>query len=219
VKVQKEVMAFARPVQLSVVPGVAALDDSTLIARVRAGDAAMANALVLRAGPRAKAAVRRLLRFGSADDGDLTQLILIELVTTIDSFRGDCSLNTWIDRIAAHVVYKHLRRKKLESRLFEGLAEEGEQVPSGATSGERQALLRNILGRVRERLTHLDEEKVSTWLLFEVHGLSLSELAHAMEISLAAAQSRISRARREVRACLEGDVELLGVLSSLEASP
>lgn len=194
------------------------LDDATLVQGVRDGDAAMADILVRRAGPRAKAAVRRLLRKATADDDDLLQLVLLELVTTIDAFRGDCSLNTWIDRIAAHVVYKRLRRQKLERRLFEGLGETGEQVPTRSASGEHRAVLGNLLTRIQDNLAVLDQEKVTTWLMFEVYGLSLTELAFAMEISPAAAQSRISRARRDVRECLDRDIELSGVLSVFEAA-
>lgn len=188
-----------------------ALEDQALISRVKAGDAACAEELVRRAGPRAKAAIRRLLRQPSSDDDDLLQLVLVELVTTIDAFRGECSLNTWVDRLAAHVVFKRLRRQNLERRLFDGLGEEAEQVASHHSS-ERRALTENLLERVKTRLAEVDFEKVSAWLLFEVHGFTLEEVAHTMGTSVAAAQSRVSRARREVRACLEGDAELMDTL-------
>jgi RNA polymerase sigma-70 factor, ECF subfamily len=210
-------MGFWKATHLSVVRGEPALDDATLIARMRNGDAAMADALVRRAGPRAKGAVRRLLRHTTPDDDDLLQLVLMELVTTIDGYRGECSLNTWIDRIATHVVYKRLRRQTLERRLFEGMDESAERIASG-DSTERRAVTVDLVARVKERLAHLDEEKVTTWLMFDVHGLSLEELAHAFESTVAAVQSRVSRARKEVRACLEGDAELFDVLSSWEAS-
>lgn len=177
----------------------------------------MANALVRRAGPRAKAQVRRLLRQRTPDDDDLLQSVLIELVTTIDSYRGDCSLNTWIDRITAHVVFKRLRRQKLEKRLFEGLDDSTGEVASDA-SAERAALTRSVLARVRARVAHLDQGNVTAWLMIDVYGLTIEELASALELSVAAAQSRASRARREVRECLRGDEELEDVLSSWEAA-
>ncbi len=204
-------MSPSRSAHLTLV-GRVALDDATLITRVKAGEAASADELVRRAGPRAKAAVRRLLRRPTADDDDLTQLVLIELVTTIDSFRGECSLNTWVDRLAAHTVYKRLRRQKLERRLFDGLGEEAEQVASSHSS-DRRAVTDNVVQRVKARLSHLDAEKVTAWLLFDVHGFTLEELAHTLESSVAAVQSRVSRARKEVRTCLEGDPELMNTLT------
>lgn len=190
-------------------------DDGALIAGVRRGDRRCADSLVRRAGPRAKAAIRRLLRHATADDADLLQLVLIELITSIDSFRGDCSLNTWVNRIAAHVVYKRLRRRKLETRLFEGLGDAGHDVV-GTHSAERASMASSVLSQVRAKLSALDPEKVTAWLLFDVHGLSVEEVAHALELSAVAAQSRVSRARREVRACLESDPELTQAMSQWE---
>ncbi len=202
---------------LSVVPRDASLDDAELVERVRAGEPGLATLLVQRAGPRAKAAVRRLLRHPTDDDDDLTQLVLIELVASIDRFRGECSLNTWVERIAAHIVYKRLRRRKLERRLFEGLGEQSHNQPSNA-SAERRPLTQNLLRRIQESLRLCDTDKVSVWLMFDVYGLSLEEVAHALETSVSAAQTRVSRARREVRSRLECDTELVDALSALEAA-
>lgn len=145
----------------------------------------------------------------------MLQVALIELVKTIDRFEGHCSLDTWIDRVTAHVVYKFLRKQKLERRLFEGMTEEAESVRS-CTTADRRALTTNALERIASRLSHLDAEKVAAWVLFDVHGFTLEELAQTLDVSAAAAQSRVSRARRDVRAALESDEELMGLLPTLE---
>lgn len=200
---------------LTVVPTVS--EDEALLARVRGGDATAANALVRRAGPRVKAGIRRLLRGWASEADDLLQVALIELVKTIDRFQGHCSLDTWVDRVTAHVVYKFLRRQKLERRLFEGMTEDTEAVKS-CTTTDRRIITTNALERIASRLSHLDAEKVSAWVLFDVHGFTLEELAQTLDVSTAAAQSRVSRARRDVRAALESDEELMGILPSLEVS-
>ena len=198
---------------LSVVPR--AIDDAALIAGLRDGDPQLANLLVKRAGPRVKAGIRRLLRGWATDADDLMQMALIELVNTIDNFQGNCSLDTWIDRVTAHVVYKRLRRLKLERRLFDGMSEDTEAVRC-ASSSERRAITVNALERIGKKLAHLDPEKVSAWVLFDVHGFTLEELAQVLETTVAAAQSRVSRARRDVRAALEADEEFMGLLPALE---
>lgn len=189
-------------------------EDARLIAGVRTGSAACANELVKRCGPRVKACVHRLLRQRATEHDDLVQLALVELVTSIDRFRGQCSLDTWIDRLTTHVVYKRLRRMKLERRIFDGLAEDALSVASSAST-ERPSLAANLLERVKERLAGVSEDKVSAWVLFEVHGMSLEELAEMMGVTLAAAQSRVSRARREVRERLDSDPELVAALASI----
>ena len=101
-------------------PGIAqpsappALDDSELLLALRAGDATAATALHDRVRPQVDRTVRRLLGPGDIDREDVAQLAMIELVTTIDRYRADCSLDTWTSTIAARVVYKHIRRRKTE---------------------------------------------------------------------------------------------------------
>ena len=43
---------------------------------------------------------------------------MIEVVFTVGTYRGDCSLDSWTSAVAAHVVYKHIRRRKIERRIF-----------------------------------------------------------------------------------------------------
>jgi RNA polymerase sigma-70 factor (ECF subfamily) len=190
-------------------------DDAALVDGVRANDPAMANALVRRVGPRAKACVRRLLRDRAAEHEDVLQLALLEIVVSLRRFRAQCSLDTWAERVTAHVVYKHLRRKRLERVLFDSLAEDAARAPP-EDSPERRSLSASALRRIKTLLAPLDEEKVSLWLLFEVHGFSLEEIADIIGVSVAAAQSRISRTRREVRACLDADAELSAIFATVE---
>ncbi|MCA2981351.1 MAG: sigma-70 family RNA polymerase sigma factor [Myxococcaceae bacterium] len=197
---------------LRVVGAPSEVSDEQLVAGIRAGDARLANELVRRCGPRAKGAIRRLLR---RDEPDLVQVVLMELVQTIDRWRGECSLSTWVERLAAHVVYKRLRRERLEARLFEGLATEALEV-AGRASAERASMTADALERVQALLSDLPHELVNTWLLFDVYGLTTQEVAAALEVSPVAAQSRVSRARRDVQARLARDPELLDVINHLE---
>jgi len=54
----------------------------------------------------------------------------------------------------------------------------------------------------------MNPERAQVLLLHEVNGLELAEIAAALGISVMAAQSRLSRGRRELRARLgEGDAQ------------
>ncbi len=105
-------------------------DDSELLAALRAGDASAASAFHDRVRPCVDRTLRRLLGVGHVDHQDLAQNALIELVTTIQRFRGSCSLDAWVSTLTSRVVYKAFRRNKIERRLFSALTED--QLDSGA---------------------------------------------------------------------------------------
>lgn len=184
------------------------LDDSELLAAVRAGDPDAAAALHDRVRPVVERSIRRLLGGRDRDHEDLAQQAMIEVVFTIDRFRGDCPLDAWASTVAAHVVYNHIRRRTKERRIFESLrAGEGEDVPA-AQSLVRETAARSTLRRVLAHLDHIDEAKAWAYVLHDVCGYDLKEVAQITDTSVSAAQTRLVRGRRELRTRLESDDEL-----------
>jgi RNA polymerase sigma-70 factor (ECF subfamily) len=190
------------------------LDDSELLAAVRAGDHGVAGALYDRAHPQIERTVRRLLGPHDSDAEDLCQLAAIELTSTIGGYRGECSLDAWIGTITARVVYKHIRRRKLERQLFAGL--EPDQVRLQAVSVGQDAVAADLVSRVRRHLDALDRNKAWTFLLHDVWGYDLDEVAQITDVSIAAAQSRLVRGRRELHERIATDPELADMLDDLE---
>jgi RNA polymerase sigma-70 factor (ECF subfamily) len=192
------------------------LDDSELLAAVRASDADAAAALHDRLRPAVERSIRRILGPRDRDHEDLAQQAMIEVVFTIDRFRGDCPLDAWASTVAAHVVYNHLRRRTTERRLFESLrAEEAIELPS-SRSLSRETAARSTLRRVLSHLDHLDEAKAWAYVLHDICGYDLREVAQITESSVSAAQTRLVRGRRELRARLEADAELVALLAKTE---
>lgn len=182
------------------------LDDAELLAAMRRGDSAAATALHDRVrGPIDRALVRV---FGTRDRDheELAHKSLIELVSSIDRFRGECSLETWVSRIAAHVAYKTIRRRKVERRVFDGGAEVNDAL-APHDLGDR-ASQRSSLARVREHLAAIDPDKAWTVVLHDVCGYDLREIAEITEASVSAAQTRLVRGRRELHERIANDPEL-----------
>ena len=201
----------ARPPQPS-------LDDSELLAALRAGDPSAATALHDRVRPQVDRTIRRLLGPGDVDHEDVAQQAMIELVFTIDRYRGDCSLDSWTSTLTAHVVYKHIRRRKTERRLFGAFDPDDPTMRSASRTG-REAEVRNLMHRVLAHLDTIDENKAWTFVLHDVCGHDLREIAQITGVSVAAAQTRLVRGRREIHERIAGDPELASLLETVEGEP
>jgi RNA polymerase sigma-70 factor, ECF subfamily len=191
-----------------------ALDDAQLIAAVREGDEDAARALYARLHAKVDGTVRRLLGPADSDREDCVQLAFVEIVRSIDRYRGECSLEHWATRVAAHVVFKHIRRRKTERRIFERGARTSDRPEP--ISAPRRLIARDLAARVREKLATLSTDKVYAFLLHDVLGFDLREIAEITSVSVAAAQQRLVRGRREVHAHLAADAELAAMLEDLE---
>jgi len=189
--------------------------DATLLDAVRAGDARSAAAFHDRILPVVTRTVGRLLGSRDPDYDDVIQLALIELVVTIERFLGECPLDAWTSIVSARVVYRHLRRRKIERRLFvlQGL----ESVENTARVSTNQGTLRLAIRRVESVLAGIDQKKAWTFVLHDVHGYSLAEIAKITGGSLAAVQSRLVRARKELHTRLAETRDLVPLLDELMA--
>ena len=189
-----------------------AVDDAELLAAARRGDASVAAALHDRVRPQVDRTVRRILGRLDADAEDLTQLALMAIVSGISRFRGDCSLDSWASSVTARVVFKHLRRRTLERRLFEREVAESE-APAGSDPSARE-----LLARVLAHLGRIDESKAWAFLLHDVCGYDLREVATIMGTTVAAAQSRLVRGRRGLHERIAADPDLAALLETKEGT-
>ena len=191
------------------------LDDSELLASLRRGDASAATSLHDRVRPLVDRTVRRLLGPSDPDREDVAQQAMIELVYTIDRYRGDCSLDSWTCTLTAHVIYKHIRRRKTERRLFGAFDADDPMWRSTSRTG-REVMVRNLMERVIAHLDTIDESKAWTFVLHDVCGHDLREIAQITGVSVAAAQARLVRGRREVHERIASDPELANLLERTE---
>ena len=136
-----------------------------------------------------------------ADAEDVTQEVLIKIVTRLDSFRGESSIRTWAYRIAVRHVLDR-RRSRVEALaldfetfgadLLEGLAADPDPDPLLAEEVKR--------GCTMAMLTCLDRDHRLAFVLADVFDMSHAEAADLCEVSEPAFRQRLSRARRVLEA-------------------
>ena len=187
-------------------PGPPEVDDSALLAGLKARDATLCNAFYSRVRPIVDRTLTRLLGAKDKDYEDVAQRALYELVSTIDRFRGDCPLDAWISIVTARTTYRAIRRRRIERRLF--VDEPPQELPQVTRSHAGAVANRQALERIRVELERLNPDRVWTFLLHDVYGYDLKEVGQITGASLAAAQSRLVRGRREIHERLKRDEAL-----------
>jgi RNA polymerase sigma-70 factor (ECF subfamily) len=147
------------------------------------------------------------------DHDDLVQATFEQIVLTLARrrFAGACSLPTWASRVATHVGLNALRSRRRERRVVDRDRDAEEANVSGPVSdGERDVGARIELERLRRVLSEMDPAKAETVLLHDAFGHELAEIAVLMSVSVAAAQSRLVRGRRELASRMQDEVERTG---------
>lgn len=162
--------------------------------------------------PIVKKTVRRLLGAGDCDFEDIVQIAMMELIRSLKHFRGECTVETWTATVSANVVYKQLRHRSVEQRIFSHEIAP-EDVPISSRQKPEQ---REMVERVMDHLRLIRPERAWAYLLHDVHGYSLDEIARLSNATVAAVQSRLFRGRRELHERIAKDPDLAGGLDCLE---
>jgi RNA polymerase sigma-70 factor, ECF subfamily len=166
---------------------------SELLERARRGDLEAFAEFMRRFERRVRAVLYRLLD-DARDIDEAVQDTFVQAWRNLDRFRGDAAPYTWLYRIAVNEALMRRRRKSLPtSELQEATISGGEDAYAAADA--RTFLI--------ERLRALPIEYRTAVVLRDIEGLSNEEVARVLEISLAAAKSRIHRGRMQLRAQLE----------------
>jgi RNA polymerase sigma-70 factor (ECF subfamily) len=191
-----------------------AYTDTELFEAIANGDERIARELYRRLLPAVEAALFRVLGRREPEHEDLVQSSFEQIVSTLAQRRyaQACSLNTWASTIAAHVALKSLRSRYRQRRVFDARlgADELAEVATGRDDVERTVSERRELDHLRRRLSELPPAQAEAVLLHDLMGHPLAEIATITGASIAAAQSRLVRGRKELMARLSADRDDVG---------
>jgi RNA polymerase sigma-70 factor (ECF subfamily) len=161
-------------------------DDIELMAQVARGDAAAQRTLVRRLLRRIERVCRALLR-NRYDADDAVQLSVLEILKSAGNYRGESSLERWVDRITARTA---LRAVASERRAHRPPIDEEERI--APANAEHSLLARQYLDRLSDRQRSV---------LILRHGLeySVDEIAEIAGISPNTVKDRLLRGRSALR--------------------
>ena len=183
-------------------------DDVALVAAVARGEARAIASFYDRVRPIIDRKLKRLLGIHDADFDDMVQNSLIELMRSLDRYRGDGSLDGWVGVVSARVVFREIRERKSERRVFAAAPADAAAELLDATDLEESSAARELLARVRTHLDACEPVKAWTYVLHDVLGHTLAEVAEITGASLSATQSRLFRGRLELEERIAADTEL-----------
>lgn len=126
---------------------------------------------------------------------DVVQDVFLVVHRRLHEFEGRSQLKTWIARIVLNVVRSH-RRAHARSRSHDELGDEGVIDAEGKTPQEL-ALEREAVKLLGEILDAMPEEQRAVFVLSEIEGLEMAEIAETMSVNVNTAYSRLRLARKE----------------------
>ncbi len=175
-----------------------------LVGEAKAGNRTAVEELIRRIQHRIYGLALRML-WHPADAEDASQEILIRILTSLSSFRGESSFSTWVYRVASNYLLTTRKRRMDDQLTFQAFGEDLERGLGKAAeipaSSEQALLIQEVkIGCTHGMLLCLDREHRLAFILGEVFELTDREAAVILEISAAAFRKRLSRARSRLYA-------------------
>jgi RNA polymerase sigma-70 factor (ECF subfamily) len=151
--------------------------------------------------------IARVLGRSAPEHDDLVQATFEQLVTTLmdGTFRHECSLKSWTASIGSHLALNAIRTRYRERAIFDrGRSAYDEDRAAARECTERSVETKRTLAQLRVELSAMNQERARAVVLFHVLEYDLKQVASVLGISVAAAQSRVVRGRRELLQRLHG---------------
>ena len=145
------------------------------------------------------------------DARDCAQEAMLKAWRALPDYRGDCSLETWLYRIAASCCLDFLRRKgRWAAESAEQLAEEGGfDPPDPSPQPEEELQRRDERAELQSALTALPDDMRIALTMSAVEGRRYEDIAQVLGVAPGTVKSRISRARVRLSEILSGKREPL----------
>lgn len=182
--------------------------DRELLERIRTGDADAFEQLVERYGSRVYSTALRLT--GNPQDAEeVLQDVFLTVHSKLKDLKSDTAFPSWLYRVTVNSANMKMRRDRRERALLAEEAgvqfdEHGFLLHSHTIRDwrldEEDAVLKQEAQSILEgAIAELDEKYRNVLVLCDIEGLPVKEAADILEVSLAAAKSRLHRARLFLR--------------------
>ncbi len=202
-------MEFSKTVgkALSAVPerNSEAIGDWALVQRVQAGELHVFDWLIKKYRERLFSIVYNIVS-NREDASEIIQDAFIKAFRAVPKFKGKSSFFTWLYKIALHTTYNTVRKNRF--KRFFSLEKMSEDASSEAIldylqgqqgGAEKSVLLSELQEKLNEALQKLSIKHRTVVVLFEIEGLSHTEIAQITETTEGTVRSRLHYAKQELQ--------------------
>jgi RNA polymerase sigma-70 factor (ECF subfamily) len=190
--------------------------DGQFIERLKRGDAAAFETLVNERSGEIYGLLYRLTE-NAEEARDLTQETFLRAFQSINHFRGESDVRTWIYRIAINQArnrWRWWRRRRRDATVSIDAPEIGggrlgliSTLKSNTVKDPEQDTLANERERaLKKALSSLRRVYREAVVLRDIEGFAYEEIAATLQISVGTVKSRLARGRQELRRKLEGSL-------------
>ncbi len=173
-------------------------DDEDLVNVSKDGDMKAFKTLVERHEGKVAGVVKSML--GDTPEAlDIGQETFIRFYESLNKFKGDSSVSTYLIRIAINLSLNEIKRRKRATIFFRPL-EDGHQVNVPESSHDTKEM-------VALEVAKLEPEFRSVVTLRLIEGYSTEETATLLEIPLGTVLSRLSRAQKKLKIALAKHIQ------------
>jgi len=147
--------------------------------------------------------------FNREDAEDLAQEVFIEVYRSLEKFREESKLSTWIYRIAVTKSLDHLRKLKRKKRFSSlkrviGIDDPADSIPAPSDDNPGDALVsKERVAVLQNALDALPDNQKTAFLLSKQDGYSNQEIADILQTTIPAVESLIHRAKKNLQSRLE----------------
>lgn len=128
---------------------------------------------------------------------DLTHEILVKCYLKSEKFKGDCSIHTWMNKIASNHCIDFLRKNyRKRDLLYENLEV---FISDVSCSPESEAITNCDHEELRNKLSQLSPKYKDVIVLYYFKQLAMKEIAKQLNIKLSTVKTRLFRAKKMLK--------------------
>jgi RNA polymerase sigma-70 factor (ECF subfamily) len=144
------------------------------------------------------------------DAEDIAQEVFVEVFKSIEKFKGNAKLSTWIYRITTNKCLEFIRKRNTKKRFGFMQSIMGNAIPADKTSYFTEMNHPGIILENKEKserlfraINQLPEAQKVVFTLHKIDGKSYQEISYIIEKSVASVESLMFRSKKNLQKLLE----------------